>query len=133
MSKEYNNLLERLTALIDERPEMSRILQEKFTEAIYKRPYMRSGSVFMRNGKPTSLYVLTMDEGLFKISNIRGGYNWSNYKEASNKCDFDKRDYFPYLTKFDFVALLKKSGVNIKGVYRVLDEDLDNLYKNISK
>lgn len=121
-------MLDRLKQLYNDNPDMRDALESKFPELEDKNPYIIVNQLFMRKGRPTSLYQLVRTKGNnLSIKNVTDNVNWSNTIEATNQYATSRKDF--YLTRKDFVALLKNSGVKIDSLQLLYDNSIKLMYR----
>ena len=103
------DLLKRLEELRDSNPDFAKAIEDKFPEVIDNKPYVRNGSLFFKKQHPKNLYQVFHNCSGFHVRNITSNDVWSGTQRETKSDDL-------YLSKNDFIELLKQSSQNIKNI-----------------
>lgn len=113
--------IEKLKKLRDNNPNFADAIENEFPEIVDNEPFIMVNSLFMRRDYTSNMYHLNYSDGFFYVTNLRDDKRWQTKVHPSNPDANNFKDY--YLTKNDFKALLKASGIKLDTI-RLVDYDI---------
>lgn len=102
-----------------------------FPELFKDIPYVYENQLFLREQYRNNLYQLIVQNGQFKVRNLKDNVLWDTSQKATNFCNRKNNDVRFYLDKPDLNELLKRGSASTKNIRLVSSSNITNVHEKL--